>query len=350
MPGRAPVAPPRPLPRREGFPGGPDEPAGPGRPVPPPRRGPRRPWWKRLKWGRVLGIVGIVMLLLGLGLWWYANSVFNRIEKVEVAEVLAHGGNGTNYFIVGSDSAEVLDKGDPAFDPDRPAGQRADTMMLLHFADGKAKIMSIPRDLWVTRADNGQKGKINGSYNGGPESLIETISNPDNLGIPIHRYMEVDFASFAGLVDGLGGITINFPHPASDKMTGLNITETGAVKLNGQQALAYVRSRHYTETIDGRQKPDPTGDLGRIQRQQQFLRAVFSKLGKSGNPITLLRTGSKVTGGLRIDNEMTMWGAFQFAMKLRGLEPTPVELPTKPFGNAIALREPESDAALDQFR
>lgn len=345
-----PLAPPRrhdgpPRPTRPGGPGGPGE--GPPRL---PRRGPR-PWWKRLKWKRVLGIFAVFLLVLVGGLYWYANSVFNRIDKVEVSEVLSSGGSGTNYLIVGSDSADVLDPEDPAFDPDRPGGQRSDTMMLLRFEDGKAKMLSLPRDLYVTIAETGNKQKLNAAYNGGPTRLIKTVT--ESIGIPVHRYIEVDFASFAGLVDGLGGVTINFPHPASDPMTGLNVTTTGPVELDGQQALAYVRSREYTEVIDGKKRTDPTADLGRIQRQQAFLRAVFAEL-DGGGPLTLLRTAGKVTGGLRIDDSMTMFDAARFALKLRGLEPQPLPLPThsdrNDAGSVLILEEDAAAPVLAQFQ
>ena len=86
-----------------------------------------------------------------------------------------------------------------------------------------------------------------------------------NLGIPINRYMEVDFVTFAGLVDAVGGVNIDFPYPAFDTQSGLDIKQTGASKLNGEQALAYVRSRHYTEIKeDGKPHEDPTADLGRV--------------------------------------------------------------------------------------
>ncbi len=338
---RAPSGPPR---RRPGHPGG--TPPG-GTP-----RGQGRPWWKRARWKRIAILVPIIPLLLLVGGYWWANSIFNRIEKVDVSDVLMAGsGGGTNYLIVGSDSRDVLDPNAPEIDQDieaPPGGQRADTMMLLRFEGGKAKIMSIPRDLWVTRADNGERGKINGSYNGGPKSLIKTIE--DNLDIPIQRYMEVDFVSFAGLVDALGGITINFEHPAFDTNSGLNIQQTGPVKLNGDQALSYVRSRHYTEIIDGEEVPDPTADLGRIQRQQAFLRTVFAKLGKSGsNPLAMGRIASKMADGLRIDDDMTLWDAIQLGRKLRGLEPTPVKLPTETDGNGLALVDGEAKTALDEF-
>jgi LCP family protein required for cell wall assembly len=327
---------------RRGGPGGP----GGGGPLPPPRTDHRR-WYQKIKWRRVLLALPIILIVLLLGGWWWANSIFNKIEKVDVSDALAHGNEGTNYLIVGSDTAEVLHEGDPGFDPARPAGQRSDTMMLLRFEGGQAKIMSIPRDLWATNAETGERGKINGSYNQGPANLINTISQ--ELDLPINRYIEVDFASFAGLVDGLGGITINFEHPAHDNNSGLNVTTTGPVKLDGEQALAYVRSRHYVETIDGEQVENPTADLGRILRQQAFMKALFAKLGDSKNPISLARTASKVTDGLRIDDDMKLIDAMRFAWKLRSLNPTPVPIEPIPDGNGLALSD-KSDAALAQFR
>jgi LCP family protein required for cell wall assembly len=295
----------------------------------------------------VLAAIPIVLILLVLGGWWWANSIFNKIEKVDVSSALAHGSEGTNYLIVGSDTADVLQPGDPGYDPSRPTGQRSDTMMLLRFQDGEAKIMSIPRDLWATNAETGERGKINGSYNQGPANLVNTISG--ELDIEIDRYIEVDFASFAGLVDGLGGITINFEHPAFDTHSGLNVTQTGPVKLDGQQALAYVRSRYYTEVINGEEVRDGRADLGRILRQQAFMRAVFAKLGDAKNPISLARTASKVTDGLRIDDDMTLPDAMRFAWRLRSLDPKPIDLKTVPDGNGLSFGD-ESEAALAEFR
>lgn len=356
---------PAPTPRRYPGPGGPggpgsgqrpspgQRPGGPGGPGEQslPSRTDHRRWYQKIKWRRILIAIPLVLLVLLVGGWWWANSIFNKIEKVDVSEALDSGSAGTNYLIVGSDTREVLQEGDAGFDPAHPEGdglgQRSDTMMLLRFEDGQAKIMSIPRDLWATNAETGQRGKINGAYNQGPANLINTISG--ELGISIDRYLEVDFASFAGLVDGLGGITINFEHPATDANSGLNVTQTGPVLLDGEQALAYVRSRHYVENINGEQVSDPTADLGRILRQQAFMRALFAKLGDSKNPISLARTASKVTDGLRIDDDMTLVDAMRFAWKLRSLNPTPVNIEAVGEDNGLALSD-KSEAALDQFR
>jgi len=294
---------------------------------------------------RIFQVAGVIVLvpliLLGAGLV-YTQSKFSQIERVEVSQVLdAGGGNGQNILLVGSDAGE-----------DR-SGQRSDTIMLLRLEPDGAKIMSIPRDLFVTIVPSGTEQRINAAYNDGPASLIQTVQ--ENLGIPVHRYMEVDFVTFASLVDAIGGVSIEFPHPAFDDKAGLYIDQTGPVLLNGDQALAYVRSRTYTETIDGRQVIDPTGDLGRVQRQQLFMRTVFAKIGESRNPFELMRVGTSVVDGLRIDDSMRLLDAIRLGLRMRSLDPVPVALPTTPrtISNGALVLELDEDlapAALDQSR
>jgi LCP family protein required for cell wall assembly len=300
-------------------------------------------------------LLPLALVLVALGGFLYARSVFNRIEKIPLADVLSTGGDGTNYLIVGSDSRDVEDLVDAGLDPagfEDGGGQRSDTMLLLRFVDDEALMMSIPRDLYVPIAETDGSSKINAAYNGGPRRLILTVQQ--SLQVPIHHYMEVDFVSFAQLVDSLGGITIDFPHPAFDLNSGLDVRQAGPTHLDGPQALAFVRSRHYVEIVDGQEQPDPSADLGRVQRQQQFLTAVFGELGSSKNPLTLARAASATTGGLRIDDTLGLFEAMRFAWRLRSLDPTPVELPTEfgrnASGSVLFLVEPGATEALDQFR
>ncbi len=297
----------------------------------------------------------VPVVFAALALVW-ANWKFNQIERVEVSDLLDAGGPGTNYLIVGSDSREGVDPNAPnagaIVGEGAPGGQRADTMLILRTQGDAATMLSIPRDLFVTIAETGDEARINAAYNGGPRRLIPTIR--DNLGIPIHRYVEVDFVTFAGLVDAVGGVTIEFPHPAFDENSGLNVTAAGPIELDGTQALAYVRSRHYTEVIDGDTRTDPTGDHGRVQRQQQFLRAVLGKAGASRNPITLMRVGTSVVGGLRVDDGMGFWDALRFAWRMGKLDPVSTVLPTEGFrtdsGAAVLRLGDGADAVLAQFR
>jgi LCP family protein required for cell wall assembly len=302
----------------------------------------------------VLALFALVLVLGLVGGYLYARSIFNRIERVEVSTSLTSASQGTNYLIVGSDSREnVTEEGDAGFNgAEAPGGQRADTIMLLHLDGGKAQMLSIPRDLYVPISGTDGRQKINAAYNGGPTRLVDTVT--DSLGIPVDRYMEVDFVSFAGLVDGLGGVTIDFPNPAHDTESGLYVTESGPVELDGEQALAYVRSRHYTETINGELVEDPRADLGRIERQQKFLSVVIDELSGTKNPFSLARAASGMAEGLRIDDEMSMFDAMSFAWGMRGmadpLEPLPVSNDRNDSGAVLILDEEAAQPILDQVR
>ena len=299
-------------------------------PTPAPKRRRRR--------GGFLKKAFLVVLVLAVGaiaLGWYR---FAAIERVDTQGTLASGGGGTNYLIVGSDSREGLAEDDLALaGAEGLGGQRADTMLILRVDDAGTSMLSIPRDLWVTLDPGGNQAKINAAYNDGPASVIRTING---LGIPIHRYMEVDFASFQGLVGAVGGVTVAVPNPARDPNSGLLIEETGEVRLSGEQALAYVRSRHYEELIDGSWREDPRADLGRIERQKTFMAAVLGELTSTWNPIELDRAARAAGGGLRLDDEMTLLDALRMGWDLRGADYEIVELPVENF------RAPDGSSAL----
>jgi len=314
---------------------------------------PRRSRGRRVR-RTVLAVLLVLAVLAAGGLLW-ANQRFEEIERVELADLLATA-DGTNYLIVGSDTREGIDPNSPDgasfLGPDAPGGQRSDTMLVLRVAEDGSRMLSIPRDLFVTIAETGDRSRINSAFNGGPRRLVATIQ--DQLQLPIHHYLEIDFLSFRDLVDALGGITIDFPHPATDRMSGLDVQQTGPVRLGGDQALAYVRSRQYTETIDGRQVTEPTGDIGRTARQQQFLSAVVREMGQVRNPIRLAQMTSSMVGGMRIDDAMTFTDALRLAWRFRSIELEPTSLPTSnrrtSAGAAVLdLVQPGADEVLARF-
>jgi LCP family protein required for cell wall assembly len=316
---------------------------------------PHRPKLRRVIMLLPILIPLLVVALIAGGLL-YANAKFNQLHRVAVGSALSTGGSGTNILLVGSDSRDVA--GAAAIDGKPvepiPIGERSDTMMVLRLDGSGAHVLSVPRDLIVTIAGTGKRDRVNTAYNqdlgGGPVRLIETVKAA--LGIPIQRYMEVDFATFAGVVDAIGGITINFPHPATDTVTGLDVKTAGPTKLDGKQALAYVRSRHYTELINGRRVEDPTADLGRIMRQQTFLTAVFGKVGKSRNPLTLLKVSGQVVDGLRVDDKLGFFDAVRLGWDLKGLNPAPVALPVVVNSDNATLHlvQPDAEKALAAFK
>ncbi|HEU5085327.1 MAG TPA: LCP family protein [Acidimicrobiales bacterium] len=305
---------------------------------------------------RALAGLVVVLLLAGLGglLWGYQQ--FRSIEKVELADVLASG-DGTNYLIVGSDTREGVSPDDPnagaILGPDAPTGsERSDTILILRIDGEGARMLSVPRDLLVTIAETGSVSRINAAFNGGPRRLIATLT--DQLGLPIHHYLEIDFVAFRDLVDALGGIVIDFPHPASDHMSGLNVPEAGQVRLDGTQALAYVRSRYYTETIDGRQVTEPTGDIGRVVRQQKFLSAVVAEVGSLRNPLRVASVTQSMVDGMRVDDGLGYFDAIRLVLRFRSLELEPTSLPTSnrtlsSGAQVLDLVQPDADEVLARF-
>lgn len=325
-------------------------------------RQPKRPADRRWPPSRrtvVRTLVGVVLVLalFAVGGLLYGYQQFRSIERVELGDVLASA-DGTNYLIVGSDTRSGISADDPnagaILGPDAQGGEpeRSDTIMILRVDGEGSRMLSVPRDLLVTISETGQTTRINSAFNGGPRRLIATLR--DQLQLPIHHYLEIDFVAFRDLVDALGGITIDFPHPASDHMSGLNVPEAGPQVLDGTQALAYVRSRYYTETIDGRQVTEPTGDIGRTVRQQQFLSAVVGEMSGERNPLRLARMTSSMADGMRIDDQMGYLDAVRLALRLRGMGLEPTSLPTAnrttSSGMAVLdLVQPGADEVLARF-
>lgn len=308
---------------------------------------------RKRRWGRIISVTVLVLViaLLAVGLlaFRWATNVFNKIEKVPVASVLSDDTSaGTNYLLVGSDNGE-----EGGVQREGVEGRRSDTIMVLNIKDGKAKMLSLNRDLWVLNPATGENGRLNATYNQGPANLIQAVTQ--NFGIPVNHYIEIDFVSFGSMVDSFGGIDINFEHPAFDLASGLDVKQSGLVHLDGDQALAYVRSRHYAEMIDGQVVLDQTSDLGRVQRQQVFLREIMKEAGENRSPLTLMKTAENMSGGLRIDDKMTMLEAARFAWDMGRLDPVSVPLPVTPrttSGGAavLDLDQPAADLVLDQFR
>lgn len=315
---------------------------------------PKLKWLRpKLRWFTLYLPLLVVLALLGGALW--AWRTFDAVERVPLGNAITPAtGSATNYLIVGSDTRANVDPNAPdaaAIGVD-VAGERADTIIVLRVGDGTSKMMSVPRDLWVTNVATKRQGRINGSFNQGRDNLARTVTA--SLGVELNHYVEVDFVSFAQMVDAMGGITIDFPHPVFDPNSGLRIDAAGPQVLDGQMALAYVRSRKYTEIIDGKEVRDPTADLGRQQRQQNFIRTVLEKAGSTRNPITLAKLASAAGGGVKIDDTFGITDAWTLARRLSGGTPETVVLPTagarKGNASVLVLDEAAAQPVLAEFR
>jgi LCP family protein required for cell wall assembly len=192
-----------------------------------------------------------------------------------------------NFLITGADNNSCVDPESPyapAFGDRSNIGERSDTIMMwrVNPDTSQVAVLSFPRDLWVTIAGRSSQQRINVAYErDNPQLLIDTIYQ--NFGIPTDHFIQVDFCAFQELVDAVDGVTVPFQTPVRDPNTGLNVPEAGCYTLDGDHALAYVRSRKmqsYTDE-DG-WVTDGTSDLGRISRQQDFLRRTVDRLLEKG--------------------------------------------------------------------
>jgi LCP family protein required for cell wall assembly len=265
-----------------------------------------------------------------------------------------------NILLVGVDSAANLAPDDPArAGRGNVGGLRSDTMMILHVdpATTRATLLSIPRDLWVPLAGGGSQRINTAIQSGGPAELIDTIEQ--YLGIPINHYIQVDFAGFQELVDVVDGVKVYFANPARDTRSGLDIEQPGCITLDGGQALSYVRSRHYQIYEDGRWRADPSSDLGRISRQQDFIVRALRRAVDQGvrNPVTMDRLVNAGLDTVTVDDLLTANDIIDLARAFRGFDPGSLDLYSLPVvsGNAggasiLRLVDEKAQPTLDLFR
>jgi len=278
-----------------------------------------------------LGLIALV-ILVPVGCFAFGWSQFSKIPTVNVSAVLSPRGSrsGTNYLIVGTDSRAGIESNDPnsgAFLSGEVSGSRTDTIMVLHVDGSTTRLTSIPRDLWVTDPATGQKGRINSTFASGPSNLISAV---EAIGIPVDQYLEINFVSFGKLVDAVGGITIDFPYPAVDDQSGLSIANSGPNHLNGAEALAYVRSRYYTEMVNGKWRVDGTADIGRTERQRVFLTALMNEVAGERNPFQLFAIPGSLGAGMKRGSTFSYPDAIGLAWAMKDATPEMVVLPVTP--------------------
>ncbi|MET8081999.1 LCP family protein [Streptomyces sp. NPDC005303] len=306
--------------------GGPADPGGGRGPRPAPN------WRKRIKWTAIVVITGLVVTTVGTYFW--ADSKLNR--EVDLSKVIdrPEQGDGTNYLIVGSDSrAGLSSEQKKQLHTGSAEGKRTDSMMILHTGSNGDTLVSLPRDSDVeiptfvgsesgkTYKGTGRHVKLNAAYaEDGPELLVRTVEF--NTGLKIDHYVEIGFAGFANIVDSVGGVEIDIDKGFKDKYSGADF-QAGKQKLNGEQALAFVRTRHAFAA----------SDLQRTKNQQKFLSALAHEVATPStvlNPFKLYPTLGSGLDSLIVDKDMGLYdlGSMFFAMKsVNGGDGTSLNMP-----------------------
>ena len=318
-----------------------------------------------------------VPLVLGgvVGVNAFIDRKIDEIPRVKVKTAEnTDPGQPANFLLIGSDTrAQVQTPEEQAAfgSASSEGGQRSDTLMVIHVDPGQKTgfLVSFPRDLAVNVPGLGQQ-KINAAFNsdsgGGPQRVVDTLQQ--NFNIPIHHYLEVDFQSFKGIVDALGGVPVYMPTPERDTHSGFEFFpfafKPGCYVLDGSNALNYVRSRGLEQFIDGRWQTDPRGDLGRIDRQQQFLKRLATEAFRRSvnSPRTALDIADETIPKLKADEALNSDDIKKLITSFRRVDPNDpnslqmVTFPTvagaqnSRLGSILEAKEPDADAVLARLR
>ena len=294
---------------------------------------------------RIITSLSVGVVVLASASWFGLGQVSGKIARINVFSGLEDRPEKTskalNYLLVGSDTREGLTKAEMkelrVGSTKTAAGGRSDTMLLVHISKDRSKayLVSLPRDSLVTipahLSNDGKtqvpdrQNKLNAAFSfGGAPLLIQTIEGETNL--KIDHYIEVSFAGFAGIVNALGGIEVCTKVDIDDAQSHL-VLSAGTHTLNGIEALKYVRTRDF----DGR------GDIGRMQRQQQFMSSVLKKATSTGvllNPIKMVNFINAAISTIKMDENLNVGDLLNLAKQMRGLSSGNVRTLTVPLSNA----------------
>ncbi|CAM5322720.1 MULTISPECIES: LCP family protein [Streptomyces] len=331
--------------------GGPqDGPGGPG------GRRPAPDWGRRVKVGLITFLVAALVVSVGTYMW--ASSKLRG--EVDLAKVIERPeeGEGTNYLIVGSDSRDgMTDDDKKRLHTGSAEGKRTDSMMILHVGSNGNTMVSLPRDSEVEIPSfkgsesgklfpaQGRRVKLNAAYaEDGPELLVRTVEY--NTGLRIDHYAEIGFGGFANIVDALGGVEMDIPKAFKDKKSGADF-QAGEQTLDGQQALAFVRTRY---AFAG-------SDLDRTKNQQKFLATLANQAATPStvlNPFRLYPTLGAGLDTLVVDEDMGLFdlaGMFWAMKGLSGGEGTSMNMPISGSnGGNLVWDKAKKDQLMQQLR
>jgi LCP family protein required for cell wall assembly len=268
----------------------------------------RKPLPRRLRRPAIV-LAGVLSMLIALGSTYafgyllYLQANLNRADTGPLTDAFD---GPQNILILGSDSRANLtpEEQEAQGSQDDVPGQRADTIILLHFdpSTGKSVVVHFPRDLRVVIHGTGELNKINTAFEGGPRRMIETVEAYS--GLNINHYVEVDFDGFKDIVDAMGGVDICIDRPLIDRVAELYLPEVGCYLLGGKMALAFVRARG----VEG----DLIPDFSRIARQQQFLRAVLNRT----SIFSLPGVARAVIDSITVDEGITVTDMYDISKRL----------------------------------
>ncbi|MEU7698512.1 LCP family protein [Streptomyces sp. NPDC039028] len=325
-----------------------------------PRR--RRHW---LRW-TALGVALVVLAAAGVGWWFYRKldgnittdtTAADELRRYEKERPPAVASAARNILLIGSDTRSG--EGNRTYGKDQGT-QRSDTTILLHLSAGKksATAVSVPRDLMVTipgcrKADGTRTREQFAQFNwafefGGTACTIRTVEKL--TGIRVDHHMVIDFRGFKKMVDAVDGVEVCLKEPVDDPAAKLKLP-AGRQTLHGEQALGFVRARKSLGN---------GSDTERMDRQQQFLGALVSKVQSDGvllNPTRLYPVLDAATKAITTDQGLdSLRDLYDLARSMRAIPTDRVQfltVPRRPYtydANRDELVQPAASQLFRQLR
>ncbi|MDX1658047.1 MAG: LCP family protein [Nitriliruptorales bacterium] len=267
-----------------------------------------RGWRRALTW--VVAAASVAILVVGLGAALLVRTAEANLTRVPVGALeTIEPGRPINVLVAGSDARSGLTAEEiRRYNLGDFSGQRSDTVILVSVTpdhDG-VSVVHFPRDLYVVDQDTPRK--LTETFAGGPDALVDVVQS--NFNVPVHHYVEVSVTGFISVVDALGAVEICLEEPLRDRKSGADFT-AGCHQMDPAEALSFVRSR-----------AGPRGDFERIERQQQFLKAMLDELVAARTFVDLPRLFSvveKVAANVSTDQDLGLNRMRSLANELRGL-------------------------------
>jgi LCP family protein required for cell wall assembly len=315
------------------------------------------------------GVAVAVMVGSVVAVNYVIDTKLNNVKRITVKTAPAPS-HGANYLLLGSDTRAFVKSKQQRQAFGSLDTVNSDTMMVIHVEPGAKRtlIVSFPRDLWVNIPGMGVN-KINAAFGVGPDKAIETLKADFN--IDINHFISVDFQSFQAVVNAIGSVPVYFPYAARDQKSGLNVVG-GCLSLSGQTALQYTRSRtleFYSSVQKQWLLADPSADIGRINRQQQFIRelAGIAVQRSLEDPLTANTIVDRVLKYLVLDQNVSKSDIFTLVDAFRtvnpndtshlefqtlpwAVDPNPGQAPAPSNVSVLYVKQPDDQGLLARLR
>jgi len=326
-----------------------------------------------------IALLVVYSVLTGLNLWSSWRGIETQAFNQEAVQALAEDApvgvvEESDDAIDEADAADAADAAENV--PEETAPEQAyDTFLLIggDKVSGAADVIlylvlptnsadpfmvSLPRDLWVDNLCTGGQSRINVLIHGcdskgvnGPTLLANQVGV--FTGIEVDHFAMFDFDGFSDIIDAVGGVEICVEYPVRDAKSKLSLP-AGCTNASGEQALAWVRSRHTEQQIGNSWRSVPgAGDLLRNQHQQDVILELFKKLKTFDSPTDLTASVASLADTFVLDDQLGIAEAADLAWRMRSLNledinrfEIPVRLTRSKSGQSILIATDSFDKVL----